>query len=553
MGMRTDVESTRLTKSIQYNMEKRAITFSDSMTIDKRNSNFAYLRKNVFPAKTEGLYPARDFIAKLTPSDNSFYVRYSDDDFLNLAGATYDGITIVQDSSTNTMYIYRTSSGALVGTYTNTKYMVAIRDNKMELHIIVQRDGTSGSYYSDGINKLLIINSVDGSSFVDDRGDITGGMSGNEDVEFAVFDGRSFFWGAINSNPEIYRSLPGDKSTTTAFTNVGMAVAGLEQYNNDWIVIFAEDNSSTDTYCFLWNKDSGTLLQKRIIIKNERFIAGGTVNGKLMLVTALGASGNHKEREAELKVSTYDGEKFIYTNSIKLGRIATRRTSLRNSYNVGPNELLFGLQSNNLDKDELFENWLVRVDDDGKIEVLWDDDTYVARRPRANYQGVSFVRALPYNSGYSNYDEVLYSNQDNSYEYDTYNNFSTTKYITNFLNESRNNHSLENISISFEKLHDNEECKIYYRTSDREDFVLLGTINQATLSNSDPYYDPALKASERANNLPIKQQVFDIVKMPDKSSLPEFHEIQFKFELMNGFSIIQAWYGYDYLVRNVIK
>jgi hypothetical protein len=38
--------------------------------------------------------------------------------------------------------------------------------------------------------------------------------------------------------------------------------------------------------------------------------------------------------------------------------------------------------------------------------------------------------------------------------------------------------------------------------------------------------------------------------MPDGSNMPRYNEIQFRFRSKQGFSVLKAWYQYDYIIRN---
>ncbi len=95
--------------------------------------------------------------------------------------------------------------------------------------------------------------------------------------------------------------------------------------------------------------------------------------------------------------------------------------------------------------------------------------------------------------------------------------------------------------------------EIYYRVSERDPFVLLGTITpQIVRDNVNKRKD---MTGEGLENQPVglSEQIFHITKLPDGSSLPEFNEIQYKFVSKRGFSIIAAWHEYDYISRNTLN
>lgn len=522
-------------------MEKREILFAETMTADKRDPEAAYLRKNVFDSKSKGMYPSRDFTVAVTPTDDAFRILWADTDKTDSNGNITEGLTFVNDQATTTLYVYETNTGALVETRANTQFVNGIRDEDYAMNAILDVNGVYRMFvYYGGVG-----------SFIDDNGVITGGADG-QGLEFGLFDGLNNYWLESNSNPEIWRSETRDEAFTEVFTNAGIYGTGIENYF-DQIVLFGQNNNETSTYVLFWDKTNNTLFDKRIIINNARFMAGGLINGQLILVTVQGNYANQKEKEGRLIVSAYDGQKFQEINSIKLGSANVRRTHTRRNYAVGNNEIVFGLQNNDLDKDELYENWLVRVKADGSIDVLWSDPTYVARYPSVNFEDITFVKGLPFNSGFTDLDDQVYINKDDATDYETYDNFTTTEYVTNFLNNTYNVHALKGMSIVFEKIHDDEELEIYYRTSDREDFVLLDTVNEAALAKSDLRYSDAQKVAERLpGNRGIKQQIYHVVDVPGNDPLPEYNEIQFKFKSTNGFSIIQVWYNYSYIERNVL-
>lgn len=89
--------------------------------------------------------------------------------------------------------------------------------------------------------------------------------------------------------------------------------------------------------------------------------------------------------------------------------------------------------------------------------------------------------------------------------------------------------------------------EIYYRVSERDDFVLLGTITPEIVREN---VNQRKDMSGEGETTGISEQLFHITKLPDGSSLPEFNEIQFKFVSKRGFSVMAAWYEYDYLSRN---
>lgn len=94
------------------------------------------------------------------------------------------------------------------------------------------------------------------------------------------------------------------------------------------------------------------------------------------------------------------------------------------------------------------------------------------------------------------------------------------------------------------------QLDIYYRVSERDDFVLLGTITPEIVRENVNLRKDMSEEGLEGGSVGLSEQLFHITKMPDGSSLPEFNEIQFKFVSKRGFSVMAAWYEYDYLSRN---
>lgn len=92
-----------------------------------------------------------------------------------------------------------------------------------------------------------------------------------------------------------------------------------------------------------------------------------------------------------------------------------------------------------------------------------------------------------------------------------------------------------------------ETLELYYRVSDREDWILLGEVTaEKVIANVN-------KRIDQTGVIPVPEQRYQFTKLPDGTSLPEFNEIQFKFISKNGFSIIGCWFEYSYITRNMLK
>lgn len=93
------------------------------------------------------------------------------------------------------------------------------------------------------------------------------------------------------------------------------------------------------------------------------------------------------------------------------------------------------------------------------------------------------------------------------------------------------------------------QLDVYFRTSERDPFVFLGTITpDAVRANVNARREYPVDTSEQG----VPEQTFQFTKMPDGSALPEFNEIQFKLVSKRGFSVMAAWFSYSYITRNTL-
>ena len=88
---------------------KKEIIFADSMHIDKRNEDFAYLRKNLSKGVTKGLFSSADFSVTFTVPFG-YYVVYCDTDMIGVNGTVIKGMTVAYNFSTSFVKVYESSS-----------------------------------------------------------------------------------------------------------------------------------------------------------------------------------------------------------------------------------------------------------------------------------------------------------------------------------------------------------------------------------------------------------------------------------------------------------
>lgn len=498
------------------------------MTLDKRAAEFAYLRKKCFDARTKGLFPAIDFEQR--NPDQTELTSKNIYDIIGSDEGTFDIKVIVDDAGTTRFY----NLGS------NVESNTALSAIDFECGIM----GDDGVYIcadNDTVYKVQHVNSNTSSegTFTQARPRIAG------------FDGLYYWWLSVN---EIYRQT-GGSVPTIAFNNLGMTPLFVDFYN-DQMVIYGQQGA--DTVVLLWDKSDADLFDKRILVKNARLIAGGVVEGRIMLVTAVGNGSNPKEFKSRLVVSGYDGEKFVELNSIKCdSSIDYEDTTGQQAAN---DKLVFSVQNNDdAANTDLYNDFIFEVRSDGSIEVVEQPDT-------TTYGDVHVVRIfydfMVYaHRGTVSEEAIIFRQYTTDDDYQDYESFTETTYITNFLNNPYNFHKLDAFAVAFEKLYEQtdesavpptgEEVDVYYRVSERDDWTQLMNVTvEKVEANVNVNRDQSTEYASDTQGLP--EQRYMITSLPDESPLPEFNEIQFKFVTKRGFSIIGAWYAYSYLSRNTL-
>jgi hypothetical protein len=517
---------------------KREILFQDSMTIDKRDPAFAYLRKNAFKSYAKGLYPSIDFEIE-RPEEDEAYTTTRIVDVLGSDAGNFD-IKVIFERSSETLNFYNLGS--------NSSSNSALVDSGGYMCGTFGNDGVKIVTGNDKLYKLHHENSN-----TTEQHEFTEAIP-----RVAGFDGL-YYW--YLSNNEIYRQLDND-TPTVAFNDLGFSTTNpvqLVDFLNDQMVIFSQQGG--DIVVLFWDKSDADLFDKRILIRNATLIAGGVVNGRLMLVKAVGNSSNAKERQGELVVCGYDGEKFIRMNAIKTGANDVEPMHLPTSVGVGSEVMIFSVNENDDSHNtDLYQNYIYKVHDDGAIEVVW--------QPNPVYGDVEITRVFQNFIAFAaigavGYPSAVFINEDVNNIYADFEKFSETVYITNFLNNPYNFHKLDGFCVAFEKLFEQtspsavpptgEELDVYYRVSERDAFVLLGNVTvEKVKDNVNKRRDQSTEYASDSLGMPEQRYMF--TKMPDGiTALPQFNEIQFKFVSKRGFTIIGAWYEYSYLSRNKLN
>jgi len=526
--------------------EKKEIQFHKSMNIDKRNRNFAYLRKNVLNESTPGLYPSIDYYLT-EPSGSPIDSTWTLIDVIGSdkrdpdQGADFDIKLIYEDNDNDTRFFNLGSNAESNTELTN----IAVKATAF---------GIDGVYvFTSDAGKVYRVNHTSSST------PLIGTLDGNSlSVEIGGFDGLRYWWAGSGG---IWRQLPG-ANAFNVFSNPGVTFEKMDFYR-DFMVLFGQQRGP-DFYIYFWDKQNTVAFSKRIIIKNATFLSGGVVDGVLMCVYSVGNSTNAKEYEGKIVVSAFDGEGFKEINSIKGGRenVSIPTKSIKGTtMDTGNQVMLFAVDNNDREakNPDLYNNFVYKVRNNGQIEVEMLPITNVA----TNYASVARVfynfNLIGVARGTGTLPKI-YINDEQNTEWDDYRGYSQTEYITEFFENSYNYHALCGLSITFEKLFKNGDApvppngpelfEVYYRTSERLAFTLLGTITPAkVIANVNTRQDPAVVATE----IPLNMQTYQFIKHDDGTPLPEYNEIQFKFKSLNGFSAISAWREYSYLTRNILN
>lgn len=520
--------------------QKLEIIFNKSMIGDKRNRDFAYLRKGIFNSQTPGLYPSRDFVRTL-PQDELL----ATDHVVDILGDANTGLKVIVEGTGSIYRFYDLGSDVTSNDdFDGNILALAYGDGVLGGGVYLVDDTTEKVYEIYTLNTNIVE---------------IGTFASNPDVEIGGYDGLYFWW----AGSKIWKQLPG-QSPVLAFSATGIANNYLKfmDFYEDQIILFAQKDN--DIYIYFWDKSDTTLFQKRIIIKNSILVGGGVIDDTLMLIRSEYDYTNRKEREGKMIISGWNGVTFKELNSIPTGRgnvtIPSSGAALNGASCRCNSEYMLLAVDNNDDATknaDLYNNYVYKIYKTGGIEALVN--------PVAN-GSYNFADIVAFGRGFHAISvprqsvtiAKIYIDEDDNDSFNEYNNFINSEYITNFYCNPFNYHKLDAINISFEKLFRNnaltpdvdEELDIYYRTSDRLGWTLLGAVTaQKVIDNVNKRLDQ----TNINTTYPVNEQRYQITRMPDGTALPEFNEIQFKFLSKKGFSIIGAWFDYSYITRNMIK
>lgn len=519
-------------------MKRKRIPFNNSMRSDKRDDRFAYWRQNALSALTPGLYPSKDYINKKILAKSSYYEL--EDVTETLDG--YDTLMFTSGTSSNTWYFWNYSN---MSTYIGSV-------NARLCGVVAGGDGIYTVHNDLGGHSVVGKATTSGWSAIDTFP--TNEINNNT---IGIWDSESSLYWWINQNGIWKQTIAG--TPVKVHNSIGTYIQGACIYQG-YIVLLATKSGSNSFSVLFWDKATGDvdLFDRKVDVINASPFGIANLSGKLTVIYAIGNTRNQKEFFGEMVVGQFDGYKFATINkwfSNTYRPIEYSHGTCGMSYGIGSDVMIIPCVTVSLKPSILTQGTFIKINSDGEVVVE-----------------KSFPKEGGYNITYPYKCRVLFSKniliyQDstnnyvadnlesfNDYTFDNYTNYTTTEYITNFLENPYDVKKLNAFSFTFEKLFKNtagsggaEEVSIYYRTSDREDFTLLGTI---TAQNVIDYTN---KEAEMTGSVPVPQQRYDISQMPDGSALPNFNEIQFYFKIKNGMSIIDAFYEYEELTHTTFN
>lgn len=417
---------------------KKEIKFNKSMTVDKRDENFAYLRKNIAEVKTPGMYPAKDF---MIAEPMSLIPSYETIDIL---GKITEPLKIIIKVSTGNYKFYELydpteSNTAFAGNIIATAYGY----------------GYNGVYFVDKTSKKVY--SV---NYVNTNISEVGTFPSTPDVVMGGFDGLYYWW----VGKQIWKQLS-NGTPVLVFSNTGFEnnIRFLDFYD-DQIVFFTQKED--DIIVYFWSKQDSTVFQDKIIIKKSILLAGGVIDGQIMLVRSTGNIENPKEKIGEMIISAWNGKRFTTLNSILLGKknVSIASQDLRGtSCRTAEDYMIFSVDNSILATkagipQDLYKNYVYKVYKDGKIEAITEvgangtNDSAEVLAIGAGYNVVAIN-----SNGTDNIK--IYTNRDNvqTQAWKDYAGYNEATYITNFYGHPYNYHRLEGISIAFEKMYKNTD------------------------------------------------------------------------------------------------
>jgi len=515
--------------------QQAQIQFYKTMVANKRGAG-AYLRKNLLNTKEEGVYPAVDFgLKNLGESSEVTEILFMLDDFV-----------FTNEGGTTKVYMLNITTGAFDYKYDmpeNTNGMTGAKTNTYNEIVVVIANGktykiaTSATYY-----------------------DTVGGFQ-NQHIAY-----NGFYHYVAVSDSSIYKFDP-TGTMTTAKTVAGGFVENLQIFNNYLVVAITFGNGIQFNFWDTVEADAA-LYTTRVFEDNCRHLALGVIYGRFIFVKLVGDVSNRKEFSGGLIVSAFDGEKFEEMNAIRTDGlpISTGNSygileSAGQSQSVGNGIMLVSIRKKIASGESDYNSYIYKIKRDGEIELLFTtEDDSDQRNSNCVLIKDSYLAISIKNNPSAPYTYSYYDTNQSDNVYANYEKFTMAEYVTNFLNNTKNVHKLTAFGVAYEKVFKQlselrgERLYIDCRASERDDWTLLHEVNTETIKNytADEYNEDLRQTEYDSDTTGQTIQSYVIKKMPNGDELPRFNEIQFRFRTTKGFSIIQAWYNYEYIKRNTV-
>lgn len=513
-------------------MKITPIQFHKTMTADHQNPNAAYMIRNVLKNDDKySLYPSKNFTRRFSIPNSSVI------DFVIGENYRYLPKVVIAHSPSGTDIYEYEGGGAVVATLPGV-IMKTAWVGQDGIHCV----GDDGHVYSIGQSPINIVD--------------IGILDSTEYQDAMFYDGLHYFYIGRDG---IYSQID-TEPPVKVFNNVGKNVRYVDDYNSD-LVLFTQEKdilSKDDTiYVYFWDKSDTELFKKRVEIRNARLLGASNIKGNLTIVYFVGNSENEKENNGEIIVAQYNGGEFVKVNSIYAGGENVRNQYHRqNSIGYGNNMMIIPIKDNRRttlqgDTHELFDDFILKIRGGGEIETIRFDDRVINVNVAFNHVILSTT------------SEDIYSNKDNGFDYNIYDDFNDTLYITNMIGSPFERDQMRGVYIAFEKqFMDSDLLKVSFRTSRRDDFKEIYNMSKVDLKDDvNLELDQAFKTSVYNDNTQgyIEQvYFFDFYEnegdfTENTVEVDEYIQAQLKFELRNGASIIGAWVGYQPIKRGTYE
>lgn len=474
----------------------KEIPFLKSMGDDERNTNFAQVRSKMLDKK--GMFPLCDF--ELETLSNIFKPEKL------IVG---DGLWAIGVDNTRDIAFYSITTGS------------SFSENFRGGH--ATDDLGDAMYYNDGTGEYIYGLTTNGNIFKFNTNtyvytssiqSLSG--SGEQLVAYHPLDDKAYFL----TNKKIYRykgiawdgevfNLPKNFSYKTMFPYKDqLAIVGESDYNNE--VRF-----------MLWNTESTQpKLTSNILIGYGRHIGTEVLEETITSIINENRNGGNKEEyEGFITVKSFNGAFFSDLNKINIDE--SQIINEKHSHYSDGKYLYLGMQ------DGTRKAGIYRFDNKGSISIKASTSSVLINNEE--YHGIAIYFGILVVALKNISNEYKLAQQ---YTGSGYTDFADgSEYTTPFYGNPAITKNMESFTVSFTQTFDgSEEGHVYYRTNKKADWVELWAYNYGVDGVKD------------------RKTVITNSTIP----LPEFKEIQFKFNTKFGLNITSAEYTYQ-VVNNTGK